>query len=289
MQIKHITTTASGFEYQLHYKIWGSENLQTVVCLAGLTGNSGDFKYVGEYLAARGYRVAALDLAGRGESANFNNYNDYNFEQYIHDINLFLKDIGCDAPASCDWLGVSLGGLLGFRFAGIENSPVRRLMLVDIGPEVPQFDLDFIAKVIKIDPVYDEVAQAVPFMKMALGTPYSRGQLSDEQWLYFANVYLKKRADGKYIRNYDPDIVHVFEKEPLGANGLWDYWEKTEQPTLSLRGGLSTLFPVKIADEMRRRKPNDKYTIQTLDDSGHVPSLYREDQIEVIYKWLSEN
>lgn len=288
MDIKHITTTASGFEYPLSYKIWGAENLQTIVCLAGLTGNSGDFKSVGEYLAARGYRVAALDLAGRGESANFNNYNDYNFDQYISDINLFLKDIGCDGPASCDWLGVSLGGLLGFRFAGIDNSPIRRFIAVDIGPEVPQFDLDFIAKVIKIDPVYDEPAQAVPFMKMALGTPYSRGQLNDDQWLYFANVYLKKRADGKYIRNYDPDIVHVFEKEPLGANGLWEYWEKTKQPTLSLRGGLSTLFPVKIAEQMKHRKPNDKYSIVTLDDSGHVPSLYRDDQVEILYKWLNE-
>jgi pimeloyl-ACP methyl ester carboxylesterase len=284
METKYFKTTASGFEYQLHYKIWGADNTQTIVCLAGLTGNSGDFKYVGEYLSARGYRVAALDLAGRGESANFNNYKDYNFDQYIHDITLFLKDIGCDAPASCDWLGVSLGGLLGFRFAGIENSPVRRLMLVDIGPEVPQFDLDFIAKVIKIDP-----AQAVPFMKMALGTPYSRGQLNDDQWHYFANVYLKKRADGKYIRNYDPDIVHVFEKEPLGANGLWEYWEKIQQPTLSIRGGLSTLFPVTIAEQMKLRKPNDKYTIKTMDDSGHVPSLYREDQVEVLYQWLPSN
>ncbi len=288
MEMKRIITTASGFEYPLHYKIWGAENLQTVVCLAGLTGNSGDFKYVGEYLAARGYRVAALDLAGRGESAYFNNHHDYNFEQYIHDINLFLKDIGCDAPQSCDWLGVSLGGLLGFRFAGIENSPVRRLMLSDIGPEVPQFDLDFIAKVIKIDVVYDTVEQAVPFLKMALGTPYSRGQMNDDQWLHFANVYLKQRADGKYIRNYDPDIVHVFEKEPLGANGLWDYWEKVTQPTLSLRGGLSTLFPVTIAEQMKLRKPNDHYKITTIDDSGHVPSLFREDQIAVLHEWLAK-
>lgn len=289
MDIKTLTTSASGFEYQLSYKIWGAENLQTVVCLAGLTGNSGDFKYIGEYLAARGYRVAALDLAGRGESVNFNNYNDYNFVQYINDITLFLKEIGCDAPASCDWLGVSLGGLLGFRFAGIENSPIRRLMLVDIGPEVPQFDLDFIAKVIKIDLLYDTPAQAVPFMKMALGTPYSRGQMNDDQWLYFANVYLKQRADGKYIRNYDPDIVHVFEKEPLGADGLWSYWEKTTQPTLSVRGGLSTLFPVKIAEQMKVRKPDDQYTIKTIEDCGHVPSLYREDQIDVLYQWLSAN
>lgn len=289
MEIKTIKTTASGFEYDLHYKLWGKDNLQTIVCVHGLTGNSRDFEYVGKYLSERGYRVAALDVAGRGESAYYNNHNDYNFDQYINDINLFLKDIGCNTPQSCDWIGVSMGGLLGFRFAGIENSPVRRLILSDVGPEVPQFDLDFISKVIKIDPVYDTPDQAVPFLKMALGTPYSRGQMADDQWLFFANVYLKKREDGKFIRNYDPNIVHKFDSEPLGADGLWAYWEQTYQPTLSLRGGLSTLFPVKIANEMKLRKPNQDYTVTTFDDCGHVPSLFRDDQIDVIYKWLSEN
>lgn len=287
MKTGTIITTASGFQYPLHYQIWGEENLETLVCFAGLTGNSGDFNYLGHSLAASGYRVASLDLPGRGKSAYFNNHNDYHFEQYIQDIKLFLTEIGCNEPQSCDWLGVSLGGLLGMRFSGIDDSPVRRLILSDIGPEVPQFDLDFIAKIIKIDPVYNTPAESIPFLKMALGTPYSRGALNDDQWSHFANVYLKQRADGKYIRNYDPDIVHMFEKEPLGNADLWAYWERTTQPTLSLRGALSTLFPIEIGEAMKSRKPNNKYTIKTIDDSGHVPSLYREDQINLIYTWLS--
>ena len=286
MDKKFFTTNTSSSAYRIHYKIWGEGNAETIICVAGLTGNSRDFKFVGEYLSAQGLRVVAIDLLGRGESDYSKDYNDYNFDQYIHDIKLLLKEIGCDGPASCDWLGVSLGGLLGYRFSGMENSPVRRLISVDIGPEVPQFDLDFIAKVIKLDPVYDDPAQAIPFMKMALGTPYSRGQMSDDQWLYFANVYLKKREDGKYIRNYDPNIVHVFEKSPLGREGLWEFWKKTAQPTLSLRGGLSTLFPVKIAEQMAQSKPNGDYTIKTIDDCGHVPSLYVDSQIKLIADWL---
>lgn len=288
MQIHHFTTTASGQPYRLHYKIWGEQNAQTIVCVHGLTGNSGDFKYVGEYLGARGYRVAAIDMAGRGESDYYSNPDDYNFNQYTEDLQKFLKEIGCDAPGSCDWLGVSMGGLLGFIFAGCENSPIRRLMLSDVGPEVPQFDLDFISKVIKLSPEYNDPSEAVPFLKMALGTPYSRGQMSDEQWLYFANVYLKKREDGKFIRNYDPNIAQVFDKAPLGQHDLWGYWEKTIQPTLSLRGGLSTLFPLRIAEDMKRRKPNNLYTLKTVEDSGHVPSLFRDDQIEILHEWLSE-
>lgn len=286
MDIHTLITTASGKTYQLHYKIWGKDNPDTLVCVHGLTGNSQDFKFVGEYLSTRGYKVVAIDMAGRGESAYFDNPDDYNFTQYEHDLDLLLNAIGCFAPQSCDWLGVSMGGLLGFRFSGREQSPIKRLILSDVGPEVPQFDLDFIAKVIRMAPEYTSPAEAVPFLKLALGTPYSRGNLTEDLWLYFATIYLKQRADGKFIRNYDPNIAQVFEKAPLGNGHLWEDWEATHQPTLSLRGGLSTLFSVKIAEAMKARKPNEKYTITTFDDCGHVPSLFRDDQIDVVYQWL---
>lgn len=279
-------TTASGFTYPLHYKIWGEGNLPTLVCVHGLTGNSRDFKFVGETLSQNGYRVAAIDMPGRGESAYFDNHNDYCFDQYLFDLENFLATIGCNEPASCDWLGVSMGGLLGFRMAGRDNSPIRRLILSDIGPEVPQFDLDFISKVIKLTPEYSHPSEAIPILKMAQGTPYSRGPLSEDQWLYLADVALKQDKNGKYIRNFDPNIAPKFDSEPLGTEDLWTYWERTHQPTLSLRGALSTLFPERIAEDMKQRKPNSDFTIQRIDEAGHVPSLFRDDQIRILLDWL---
>lgn len=286
MKTGTFTTIASGFTYPLHYKIWGEDNLQTLVCVHGLTGNSQDFKFVGEHLATKGYRVAAIDMAGRGESAYYTNHNDYCFEQYISDLNCFIREIGCNEPSSCDWLGVSMGGLLGFRLSGIENSPIRKMILSDIGPEVPQFDLDFISKVIKLTPEYGHPSEAVPILKMSTGTPYSRGPLDEDQWLYLATAALKQNETGKFIRNFDPDIAHKFDTEPLGNEDLWTYWEKTHQPVLSLRGSLSTLFPVRVAEAMKEKKPNAKFTIQTIEGAGHVPSLFREDQIRMIADWL---
>ena len=39
-----------------------------------------------------------------------------------------------DVP-SVHWVGTSMGGLIGMLFAALPNSPVRRLVLNDIGPE----------------------------------------------------------------------------------------------------------------------------------------------------------
>lgn len=290
MKTGTLATAASGFEYNLHYKIWGEEHLSTIVCVHGLTGNSLDFKYLGEHLSAQGYRVAAIDMAGRGESDYYINHHDYNFDQYLLDLHSFLSVIGCDSPSSCDWLGVSMGGLLGFRMAGLTHSPIRRLILSDIGPEVPQFDLDFISKVIRLTPEYSAPEEAIPILKMSVGTPYSRGAMADEHWTHLAQSSLKHNADtGKYIRNFDPNIAHKFDTEPLGQDDLWGYWEKTHQPVLALRGGLSTLFPVRTAEEMAKRKPNNHFTLETIADAGHVPSLYLDDHIRIIADWLSEN
>jgi len=72
----------------------------------------------------------------------------------------------------------------------------------------------------------------------------------------------------------------------LGNQDLWGFWEKTYQPTLSLRGELSTLFPLRVLEQMILRKPNNKFKSETIIGAGHVPSLFTSDQIEIIEKWL---
>lgn len=280
------THTSTSY-YPLHYKIWGDDNPHTLVCVAGLLGHSDDFKFVGEYLSTRGYRVVALDMPGRGLSAYFENPEDYCYRQYVIDMTTFLGVIGCTAPASCDWFGVSMGGLLGIRLAGMTGTPIRRLILSDVGPEVPQFDLDFISKVMKLTPEYDRPEDAIPILKMSLGTPYSRGPMTETQWSYLVHTALKKRADGKYIRNFDPNLSVMFDREPLGELDLWPLWERFAGPVLAVRGGLSTLFPARVPDDMRVRKSGVAMDLVTIPDCGHVPSFFPLEHIEIIADWLA--
>jgi pimeloyl-ACP methyl ester carboxylesterase len=90
----------------------------------------------------RGFAWWPLICPGGGRSDFLTNPHDYIYAQYLSDLAAFLVDLECDSPASCDWLGVSLGGLLGIRLAGLPSSPIRNLILSDVGPTVPQADLD---------------------------------------------------------------------------------------------------------------------------------------------------
>lgn len=280
-----LTLNSAGFS-KVVYSEWGQGNARPLVCVHGLTGSASDFKFVGESLAKRGFRVLALDLPGRGRSGFLSNPEDYTHAQYLHDIASFLVETGCDAPASCDYLGVSLGGLLGIRLAALPSSPIRTLILSDIGPTAPQAELDVIRGYLSLAPAFDTIEGVVGAFKQTMGTPFDRGPMTEDQWEYYARTHVRRREDGRYIRNFDPAIALMFDRHPLGEVDLWSSWDRLLQPVLALRGGFSTLFPATLAEEMLSRKNGAAMDLTTLQECGHVPSLYREDQIAILSNWL---
>lgn len=268
---------------QLSYLTWGPDNGTPIVCVHGLTGNALDFKFVGEHFAKLGYRVLAIDMPGRGQS-DWISPSDYNFDRYIPDLENFLKQ---ENITSCIWLGVSMGGLLGIRMAGKEKSAIEKLILVDVGPEVPQDQLDFISGYLSLAPVFETIEGVVGAMKQSIGTPFYRGPMTEEQWKFFAESSMRKLEDGRYTRSFDPGIAQEFKSQPLGHTDMWHEWEKITQPVLAIRGELSLLFPVRIAEDMKKRKKGEAMAFATIADAGHVPSLYPDDQLQIIEHWLA--
>ena len=58
----------------------------------------------------------------------------YRVPVYADHLRRLLARLGLDAV---DWVGTSMGGLIGMAVAGAPGSPIRRLVLNDIGPFVP--------------------------------------------------------------------------------------------------------------------------------------------------------
>lgn len=268
---------------RLSFLEWGKAEDPAMICVHGLTGSAQDFKFAGEYFAARGYRVLAIDMPGRGESDFLENPDHYNFNFYIEILQAFLKET---ATNSCIWLGVSMGGLLGIRMAELDNTPIQKMILVDIGPEVPQAALDAISFYLALSPVFETMKGVIGAFKQSVGTPFYRGEMTEDQWLYYASSHVRQREDGSYIRSFDPIIAPMFRAEPLGRKDLWMCWDRITQPVLSIRGGLSELFTPLIMGKMKDRKNGAAINFLTIPDCGHVPSLYPDDQLALIQNWL---
>jgi pimeloyl-ACP methyl ester carboxylesterase len=125
----------AGF-HRMAYVEWGDpRNPRVLVCVHGLTRCGRDFDYLAQALA-EDYRVVCPDVVGRGVSDWLRNPAFYDIPQYAADMVTLLARL--DA-ASVDWLGTSMGGMIGMALAAQPSSnhgPIRRLILNDVGPVI---------------------------------------------------------------------------------------------------------------------------------------------------------
>jgi pimeloyl-ACP methyl ester carboxylesterase len=274
--------TSSG-PHRVYYSDWGPANGKPVVCVHGLTGNGFDFDYLAEDLIQHGYRIIAVDLPGRGRSDFLSDPMDYNYGQYVHDLHALLRHLKLDTPGSVDWIGVSLGGLLGIRMAGEPGTPIKRLILNDIGPTVPKAALDFIYQVIAKTYTFDTIAELELRMRATRGLTW--GPVTNEQWSHMAKHNARAMDDGLITYAYDPRIARVFETFPIGDVDLWPLWDAIKMPVMAIQGALSMLLTRDIIRQMESRGPD--FELVVFDGCGHVPSLMAPYQIEVVRQWLS--
>jgi pimeloyl-ACP methyl ester carboxylesterase len=109
----------SGF-HKISYVDWGSvEDRRPVICVHGLTRQGRDFDYLARQLVASGRRVICPDLPGRGRSGRLVNPDDYSLPQYCSDMNALLARLDVE---EVDWVGTSLGGLVGMALAGFPEA-----------------------------------------------------------------------------------------------------------------------------------------------------------------------
>ena len=103
-----------------------------IVCVHGLTRQGRDFDVLAQRLSHQA-RVVCPDVAGRGHSDWLADPMAYQVPQYAADMLALLAQLHQEAPiATLDWVGTSMGGLIGMAIAGQPGlplpAPVRRLV-----------------------------------------------------------------------------------------------------------------------------------------------------------------
>ncbi len=79
------------------------------------------------------YYVVCRDVVGCGDSDRLSNPMQYAVPQYVADMTDLVKHLGVD---QVDWFGTSMGGLIGMVYAAMPNSPIRRMLINDVGPRI---------------------------------------------------------------------------------------------------------------------------------------------------------
>ncbi|HEX3954108.1 MAG TPA: alpha/beta hydrolase [Stellaceae bacterium] len=266
----------------LAYTEWeGSSGAPVVLCVHGPTRNARDFDYLAEALAPR-FRVVCPDMPGRGHSDWLDDAASYSFHYYLAVIAALYARL--DAPA-VHWVGTSMGGILGMLFASLPKSPIRRLVLNDVGPLVAKEGLERIGRNVGRDPGFSNRQELDAYLRDAYA---GFGKLSEAQWQHLATHGGRTRSDGKLGLAYDPKIGEAFQSlAPAGAMqdvDFWSFYDRITCPTLVLRGAQSDVLRAGDAALMTERGPRAQ--LVELPGIGHAPSLMESNQIALIRDFL---
>jgi len=299
---EYFRALGNGAFHRIAYTDWGERaNPHVVLCVHGLARNSRDFDFLAAALAGD-CRVVCMDVAGRGESDWLGSKSDYTFSTYQNDAAAMLAR--ASAPASSllgklfarkqprlDWVGTSMGGLIGMFLAAKRGSPIRRLVLNDVGALIPWSALFRMKGYITRGRRFQNVDGVEAYLREVCA-PF--GPLTDAQWRHLAIHSARRDTDGEYLLRYDPGIGeglhgHIDPEFPIGPDllrgiDLWNVWSKLECPTLVLRGAQSEVLLKKTLDEMRSRKPD--LEVAEFAGVGHAPALMSEEQIRVVKEFL---
>lgn len=281
-RLRHVQCLDSRGLHRMAYWEWGDPaNERVLVCVHGLARQGRDFDTLAADLCAH-YRVVCPDIVGRGRSDWLADPMGYAIPAYVADMVTLLARL--DA-AQVDWVGTSMGGLIGLGVAALAGSPLRRLVLNDVGPSIEPASLARIGTYLGAPlrwATLDEAADALWAISQSFG-PHTR-----EQWLALTRPQLM--ADGTGFKpHYDPAIALPFraitpEIARAGEAALWAAWDSLALPVLLLRGADSDLLSKATAQAMTERGP--KARCVEFAGVGHAPTLVQPAQRKVVRDFL---
>ncbi|MCW8952255.1 MAG: alpha/beta hydrolase [Rhodospirillales bacterium] len=265
--------------HKVAYVQWGAaDNRNVAICVHGLTRNGRDFDVLAKELS-RTHMVVCPDIAGRGRSDWLLHPEDYGYPVYLSDMAALLARLRSEEK-EVDWVGTSMGGLIGMMIAAQPNSPIRRLVLNDVGPLIPKASLERIGTYVGATRHFESEDDAERYLR-EVHAPF--GDLSNEQWRHLAAHSVRRDEGGGLTLHYDPAIGKAFEGEMHDVD-LWHIWREIDCPVMVMRGENSDLLLADTVEQMIREKPDTVYA--EIARAGHAPALMADDQVDSICKWL---
>jgi pimeloyl-ACP methyl ester carboxylesterase len=269
------------FSYNNHniaYTQWGNGQ-KLLVCTHGLTRNGRDFDFLAKALAEH-YTVICPDMPGRGKSDWLADFTKYNNNYYVELTVALIKHLGFD---KVDWVGTSMGGLMGMIATALHPHLIGKMVLNDIGPFISAEGMRRIATYIKDEVKFPTQEHAQKRFR-EIYAPFKIEQ--EDHWQHFFDHGLRSSDAGHWSFNHDPKLGQIFKDKDgniitMQEFDLWRIWDAIHIPTLVLRGETSDILSRDVAARMA-----GKAKLVEFAGYGHVPPLINAEQIGAVKEFL---
>jgi pimeloyl-ACP methyl ester carboxylesterase len=255
----------------------------TVVCLPGLTRNSGDFAMLAQHLAGK-RRVICLDYRGRGRSGYDTNWRNYQPGTYVADLRHVLTALNIHRVAV---IGTSLGGILAMAMTAAMPTVLAGAILNDIGPTIEA------AGIARIRAYVSAMKNLGPTATLEQAAAMLRKNLPDwpaeteAEWLEVARNTYRKMDDGRLLPNWDPAIMRPIEEGSDPTPDLWPLFRGLRRvPVLAVRGETSDILSPETLQTMKETISH--MATLTVPGVGHAPALNTMQERAAIDRCLSD-
>jgi pimeloyl-ACP methyl ester carboxylesterase len=255
--------------YARDYAGSGGPARSPVICIHGLTRNSGDFEEVAPWIAAQGRRVIAIDVRGRGRSERDPDPRRYHPKVYAQDVLQLLDDAGI---ARAVFIGTSMGGIITMAIALKRLGAIGAAVLNDVGPMISMKGLERIKNYVGKGRPLDSWEDAAAYIKSINESAFPENTMAD--WMVWAKRTFREEG-GRIVLDYDPQIAAAIQGAKLKPTSLVArllYRRLARnRPTLLIRGANSDIVGPGEAQYMQRSAPDLKYA--EVPGVGHAPML----------------
>lgn len=302
-RLRYVMCASPSGMHRMAYWEWGDpDNDRVLLCVHGLTRTGRDFDVLAQRLAGN-YRVVCPDVVGRGKSDWLIDPSHYAVPQYVSDMLTLIARLD---SSRLDWVGTSMGGLIGMGVAaglagsalmrpqrgefGLDPSDtlqIGRMVLNDIGPTLSDTGLSRIAEYVGKAETFDSFEQAVEYVKRVSA---GFGPHDAAGWQALTRHTFNQQG-GQWVKHYDLRIAEPIARQDAtvlkGAEAvLWSGFESLREPVLVLRGETSDLLTAPSLEAMQQR--NVRARALTFTGVGHAPTLRSPDQVEAVAAFLLE-
>jgi len=227
-----------------------------------LTFDSSMFNAQAASLAAH-FRVIRLDLHGHGASGH--PLADYSLEQMASDIPAVLDHLGIER---CGYVGHSMGGMVGMRFALAHPDRVQRIALLNTSAAEQEQPLRDIFHQVNEDSRGKPTNHAT--VDFVLGLMFSEGFISAQpDTVAPFREMLANPPEG--------DGIYFAAKAVIWRTSVLDQLEHIDMPTLVLTSDIDTSVPAGHSRDIATRVPAAE--LVELSGSGHLTPVERAQEV----------
>ena len=265
------------YRVSVAYTEWGDPGAPVLICCGGVANVAMRFSYLAADLCDR-YRVICMDWLGRGRSGWLAAEGDYSLPTYAEQLRQMIQHLGA-GPVTV--LGSSMGGSACIEMMASTPELVQRLILNDVGPQIPGRRRRRRADTIARHYVFRNPAD---LLRKVGASQKNDGPASDD--IRFNLTFHQTRwsdEEGGRIYRHDVRAMQAYRRDAQRSLLQWAQWRHVNCPMLLVHGLQSdALFDSTIRRMVRGKQIN----LMRVPDTGHAPLLADRNHIWFIRQWL---